>query len=232
MVALAPIKALKEKQKQLKEAQEKLLEELKTKHTKFYNWMKTKKIDPTDLKMYSASLAAAMVVALASATSNFEDQKLEAPVVIIDREELNGLDQDEKAKLVWERYGHIITRVADKYDLDPKLIFATIMLESGGNTYAVRHEPHINDASYGLGQILYGTALGLGFEGNPQDLYDPEVNIELVGRYHARNKSVYGPLTNEQLTIAYNSGNPYGYPLPGHMDKFANWYERVANYGG
>ncbi len=232
MVALAPIKALKEKQKQLKETQQLLFEELKIKNESFYKWMQSKKIDPMDLKLYSASLAAAMVVALAATTSTFEEASLEAPVVIISVEELQGIDHDEKAKIVWERYGHVITRVSEKYDLDPKLIFATIMLESGGNTYAIRHEPHINDASYGLGQILYGTALGLGFEGNPQDLYDPEVNIELVGRYHARNKSVYGPLTNEQLTIAYNSGNPYGYPIPGHLDKFSNWYERVSNYGG
>lgn len=233
MVALGPIEVIKKKQKQLKEIQENLLEELKTKHKSFYEWMKSKHIDPLDLKIYSASLTAAMVVALAAASSSFEESaKLIAPVVIISTEELQGLDEDAKAKLVWERYGNVIERVAEKYDLDPKLIFATIMLESGGNTYALRYEPHINDASYGLGQILYGTALGMGFDGNPQDLYDPEVNIELIGRYHSRNRSVYGPLSNEQLTIAYNSGNPYGYALPGHMDKFERWFRKVSVYGG
>ncbi|MCA9308324.1 hypothetical protein KC980_02320, partial [candidate division WWE3 bacterium] len=74
-------------------------------------------------------------------------------------------------------------------------------------------------------QILYGTARGIGFEGPPEKLYDPEVTIDLIAKYHARNQEVYKEnLTPEQLTIAYNAGSPYNTPHPGHINKFRRWY--------
>lgn len=234
MVALGPIEVLKKKKKELQQQQELLVEILKTQHKDFYTWMKENSIKPTDLKAYSAGLAAAAVIALSAHTTPEESKiKLEPQIQILETEELIGKNESQKAKMVWDNYGHVIRRNAHKYEVDPKLIYATIMLESGGNTYAIRHEPHIGDSSYGLGQILYGTARGIGFEGNPQDLYDPEVNIELIARYHARNKKVYGEdLTNEQLTAVYNTGNPYTKPLPGHLDKFNRWMNQIENYVG
>lgn len=232
MVALEPIKALKEKIKKLKEQQRELLEILKTKHPDFYNWMKQNKIDPLNLKEYAVGLAVAVTIVLAAQHPPPEIPTVIPDVEVIEMQELAGLSDDQKAELVWDRYGSVIVRKSVKYDVDPDLVFATIMLESGGNTYAVRQEPSIGDASYGLGQILYGTAVGIGFEGTPDDLYDPEVNIDLVAMYHARNKAVYGDLTNEQLTIAYNAGSPYSYPLPGHLDKFNKWYQKAQGLTG
>lgn len=234
MVALAPIEELKKKKAQLKKKQEELLDILKTKHSDFYQWMLENKIDPLDLKAYSAGLASAAAIAVAAASYQPEDQitTLTPQVNIIERQELVGKSDEEKATLVWERYGHIIERSATKYDLDPGLIFATIMIESGGNTYAKRYEPSINDASYGLGQLLFGTARLMGFEGAPDELYDPEVNIELIARYHARNNEVYGGLTPQELTTAYNTGNPYSYALPGHIDKFNKWFNVVKSFMG
>jgi soluble lytic murein transglycosylase-like protein len=234
MVALDPIKTLKKRQADLKKQQELLLDLLKTKHKDFYKWMKDNNVEPLDLKAYSAGLAAAAVIALSVETAPVNPNlSLEPTIQVIELDELIGKNESQKAKMVWEHYGHVIKRNASKYNLDPKLIYATIMLESGGNTYAIRHEPHIGDSSYGLGQILYGTARGIGFEGNPQDLYDPEVNIELIARYHARNKTVYGDeLTNEQLTAVYNTGNPYTQPLPGHLDKFNRWMNQIEDFTG
>lgn len=234
MVALGPIEKLKKKRDQLKKQQDELIEILKTKHSDFYKWMKDKNIDPTDLTAYSVGLASAAAIALTAKNYEPKDQiqTLTPQVNVIETQELTGKSDAQKAKLVWERYGHIIKRNADKYDLEPELIFATIMIESGGNTYAVRHEPHINDASYGLGQLLYGTARSLDFDGSPQDLFDPEVNIELTARYHARNNSVYGGLTPEELTTTYNTGSPYSNPLPGHLDKFNKWFNAVKSYMG
>ena len=154
--------------------------------------MQKNKVDPLDLKAYSAGIGAALVIALAVNNPDYQQTSLVPPVQVIQREQLVNKSEDEKAELVWKHYGHVIKRSARKYDISKELIFSTIMIESGGNTYAIRHEPSIGDASYGLGQLLYGTAVGIGFEGSPQDLYDPEVNIELIARYHARNKSVYG----------------------------------------
>jgi soluble lytic murein transglycosylase-like protein len=195
--------------------------------------MKEQNINPLNLKEYAAGIAAAATIALASQYQPQEKIPSLVPhVEVIETSELAGLTDDQKADLVWKRYGYVIKRSATKYDLDPDLIFATIMVESGGNTYAVRHEPYIGDASYGLGQMLYGTARSIGFEGTPDDMFDPEVNIELIAMYHARNKAVYGDLTDEQLTIAYNAGSPYSYPLPGHLDKFNKWYTKARSYTG
>jgi soluble lytic murein transglycosylase-like protein len=215
-----------------------LIKELKIKHLEVYNWFLENGIDPTNLAKYGANIASALVFTL-KPNGQFEIKWADksalkpelTPIVrIIKVEELRSLKEDEKAELVQKRYGPIIKRVAEKYKVDPKLIFATIMLESGGNTYAVRQEPRINDASYGLGQILYGTARGLGFEGTPEKLFDPEVNIELIGKYHRRNMDVYGQnLTPQQLTTAYNAGSPYSTPYPGHLTKFQKWFDRVGN---
>lgn len=234
MVALGPIKEFKKKKGQLKKQREELLNILKTKHASFYTWMKENKIDPLNLGSYSVTLASVATIALSSISyqPKGQIQTLTPQVHIIKTEELVGKSDEEKAELVWKRYGHIIKRAAKKYDLDPGLIFATIMIESGGNTYAKRYEPHINDASYGLGQLLFGTARLMGFEGSPNDLYDPEVNIELIARYHTRNNKVYGGLSPEELTTAYNTGSPYSNPLPGHLNKFNKWFNAVKSYMG
>jgi len=231
------IKELKDKRDKLIEKQKNLIETLKTKHSEVYKWLIENDIDLEHLGQYSANIAAAFAIA-ATTIGKFPLEKhtstqpeLTPQVRIIMVDELAGKTEEEKAQLVWDRYGHVIDRVAQKYNLDPKIIFATIMIESGGNTFAVRREPQINDASYGLGQILFGTAVALEFEGQPQDLFDPEVNIELVGRYHRRNLDAYGGnLTPQQLTIAYNSGSPYNTPLPGHVDKFNRWFEKASDF--
>lgn len=235
MVALEPIKKIKEKKKQLLKQQEELVEILKTKHKDFYEWMIKKNVDPYDLKAYSIGLATAVSIFMASADTQDKlrnTPKLTPQVHIIEVDELVGKSEQQKAELVWDRYGFIIKRNAEKYKVDTKLIFATIMLESGGNTYAVRQEPSIGDASYGLGQLLYGTARGLGFEGKPEELFDPEINIAYIAMYHSRNDTVYGGLNPVQLTTAYNTGSPYSNPLPGHLDKFNKWYGLAQSFAG
>ena len=231
---------LVKKRDELITKRDRLIENLKTQHRDFYKWLVETEISPLDLGKYTINTAAVFTIALGvlspEASESKTDppadqvQQIAQPVRIITREELKGLSDDEKAQLVWQRYGHIINRVAGKYRVDPKLILATIMLESGGDARAIRSEPRIDDASYGLGQILYGTAKSIGFEGKSQDLFDPEVNIDLIGKYHRRNQDSYGGnLTAQQLTIAYNTGSPNNNPLPGHLVKFNKWYDKVSN---
>jgi len=155
--------------------------------------------------------------------------KIEASVKPITPSELRGKTEIERANLVWTRYGYLIRLSATQYDLDPNLIFATIMVESSGNTFAIRHEPRIKDASYGLGQILYGTARGIGYRGSPEGLFDPATNIDLIARYHKRNFDRYQELDPQGLTTAYNTGSPYKRPHPGHLAKFDKWYHSLAN---
>jgi hypothetical protein len=231
------INELRKKKEELLAEQEQLIEDIKTRHRAFYDWMVETKIDPRSLGKYAVNISAAFIFTFGALTPSsppdFYKPSIPPPppeVVIIKPEELSGKTDEEKAAMVWQRYGFVIKQVAGKYSLDPNLIFATIMLESGGNTYAIRYEPQINDTSYGLGQILYGTARSMGFEGTPEQLYDPEINIDLIGKYHRYNLDTYGNNLNaEQLTIAYNSGSPYNHPYPGHLNKFRNWFDKVRN---
>lgn len=209
-----------------------LLDKLKFKNRPLYDWFVSRSIDLQNLTKFTSGLA--MAISLATAQPVMPPQP-EATIqenqsyLKIEPGELKGKTDLERASLVWSRYGHLIRRSAAEYDLDPDLIFATIMVESGGNTYAVRQEPRIHDASYGLGQLLYSTARGIGYRGTPEGLFDPAVNIDLIAKYHKRNFDHYQDLNSTQLTIAYNTGSPYKKAYPGHLTKFDKWYNSLAN---
>lgn len=214
-----------------------LLDKLKLKNPALYAWFISRGIDLQNLGKYTSGMA--LAISLATTTplptapttpaTTLTSSAVKQSLQIIKPEELRGKSDLERANLVWARYGSLIRHTAEVYDLDPNLIFATIMVESGGDTYAVRQEPRIHDASYGLGQLLFGTARGLGYRGAPEGLFDPEVNIDLIGRYHKRNFDHYTDLSPEELTTAYNSGSPYGRAIPGHLAKFDKWYHSLAN---
>src|SRR4030042_291430 len=99
------------------------------------------------------------------------------------------------------------------------LTLATIETESSFSPDAIREEPAINDASRGLMQILYGTAKQVGFTGNPDDLFDPEINIRFGTAYQAWLYKRYGDWN--AVIHAYNEG-------PGNYDKG----KRVQTYYG
>lgn len=77
----------------------------------------------------------------------------------------------------------IVARGALSHGIDPIMGGCVVQQESSWNTRAYREEPAINDASYGLCQILYGTAKGMGYGGEPEGLYDPVVNVDYGFRY-------------------------------------------------
>lgn len=218
---------------ELKQKYDDLIARIQQERPQLYQWLVDKRIDFNNISKYASNFASALAIVAATATSPQLDQPLvqdggDKEVNIIKKEELKGKTDTQRAQIVWDRYGEIINKTALKYNVDANLIFATIMIESGGDTYAIRHEPRINDASYGLGQILYGTARGIGFTGAPSELFDPEINIDLIGKYHRRNMDAYDNLSPHQLTIAYNTGSPYKTPWPGHIAKFDKWYNRTA----
>ena len=101
MVALGPIQAIKEKKKQLLLQQKELLEILQTKHQDLYNWMNKKSINPLDLKVYSASIAMALSVALVANNQQQENITSLVPEVrVLSSDELKGKSEDEKAPLL------------------------------------------------------------------------------------------------------------------------------------
>lgn len=209
-----------------------LKQELKTKHADVYKWLTDHNIDLDNIQKYSKNIAAALTLTNQLIMSNVNLTTAAPPPTPPqkpdDDKNINPdstqVENADKAKYVWNEYGEIIDQVAKKYDIDPQLIFATIMTESEGNPNAYRYERHINDASFGLGQILYTTALGMGFTGTPEDMYRPEISIDLIGKYHRNTIDTYGPLTPEQMTVVYNTGKLFGYPYPGHLIRFKEWY--------
>lgn len=208
----------------------KLVKQLATKNPTVYNWLTAKGLDLHNLQKNTASLATAatFILSLPQGATLPPPEDPIPEIIEIDRDQSVKPRTDlERGQAVWAQYGQLIRESAAKYDVDPQLIFATIMIESGGNPRAVRYEPRLNDASYGLGQLLYSTARGIGYRGAPAGLYDPATNIDLIARYHRRNLDHYGHLTAQELTTAYNTGSPKKKPWPGHLAKFNKWYNRV-----
>lgn len=211
-----------------------LLDKLKLKNKALYDWFISRSVDAEHLSKYISGMALAISLAttqpiIVQSSDLPNRSELNQTITPLTAKDLRGKNDVERANLVWSRYGALIRKSASDYDLDPDLIFATIMVESGGNTYAVRQEPRIHDASYGLGQLLYGTARGIGYRGTPEGLYDPSVNIDLIAKYHKRNFDHYQDLNPRELTTAYNTGSPYKRPTAGHLTKFDKWYNSLAN---
>jgi len=61
-------------------------------------------------------------------------------------------------------------------------------------------------ASYGICQLMYPTAVGLGFNGEPEDLYNPEENIKLGCRMLWKQLKRYNGNV-EDAVAAYNAGS-------------------------
>lgn len=221
---------LKQIKAKLAASHEALKQELKTKHGAAYKWLVEHNIDLDNLQKYSKNIAAVLTLTNQLILSSPAFAPVPTPSQKVSKDEnqdtisQSSLTNEEKAKLVWNLYGEIINKVSQKYDVDPQLIFATIMTESEGDPKAFRFEPHLNDASYGLGQILYTTALSLGFTGTAEDMYRPEINIDLIGKFHRNTIETYGPLPPERMTVVYNTGMLFGYPTSGHLARFREWY--------
>ncbi len=86
------------------------------------------------------------------------------------------------------------------------LIKAIMAQESSFRANAVRFEPRLRDASYGLMQLLSGTAKDLGYAGHPLGLLDPATNIFYGVRYLKQLMGRYAQI--EDVIAAYNAGRP------------------------
>ena len=104
-----------------------------------------------------------------------------------------------------DRFYTLMTESADRHMIAQSYLQAIIHQESGGNERALRKEPRLHDASYGLMQLLGRTARGLGFTGPFEGLFSPRTNIGLGARYFA------GLVKKHQETgaaLAHYNGGP------------------------
>lgn len=104
-------------------------------------------------------------------------------------------------------FDDLIQQNAAHFGVPESWIRAVIQTESSFNPAAYRAEPQIQDASYGLMQLLYRTAKGLGYTGTPEGLYDPATNIRLGTQLLADHMRRYGD-DIRRVYSAYNSGKP------------------------
>jgi soluble lytic murein transglycosylase-like protein len=108
----------------------------------------------------------------------------------------------------YNQYDPIIQAASVNYEVSVPLIKAVIMTESSFNPNAYRAEPAIKDGSYGLGQLLFRTAVWLGILPNDpsraNELFDPVKNINGTTKYLSILQKKYENV--DDIYAAYNSG--------------------------
>ena len=116
-------------------------------------------------------------------------------------------------------YDDIINSAAKQFKVDPNLIRAVITVESNWKPDAERAEPQIKDTSYGLMQVLLGTARMVANNQSitATQLKQPTLNILLGSKYLSQQLDKY-PL--DDAISAYNAGRPLYSILP--WRRFAN----------
>lgn len=155
----------------------------------------------------------------------------------------------------------IIAKYAAEYGLPEELVKAVIQIESSGNTWAARYEPgyysryiagkgravpsgvsrdteeHSQATSYGLMQVMGGTARDEGFKGKfLTELCDPNVGVQLGCKHlntHAKKFTKAAGHGWDSVLAAYNGGQG-AVKAPGTFtDATSNYVNKVkAAMGG
>ena len=128
-----------------------------------------------------------------------------------------------------KRFEREFSYALNKYYVDPALLAALVIQESGGNPDAYRHEPEYQTkyvtgqarwnraralgwtddelaTSWGLTQVLGTTAWEMGFKYPPDKILDPASNLTLGAKYLRMKLDQYKGNTVEAL-LAYNGGD-------------------------
>lgn len=134
-------------------------------------------------------------------------------------------------------YSKIIQEAAALQSLDPRLVEAVVIQESGGKTHAYRYEPKFwarylaklpqyvgsvperVSASYGLMQMMYTTALQYGALAAPELLFVPETGLA-YGCKHLASLLKWSGGNVESALAAYNGGKADN--EPGHQPYLRN----------
>lgn len=148
----------------------------------------------------------------------------------------------------------LIHTVSTEFDLDWRVVAAISHVESKGNPAVFRFEPHYpylvdvagyakkfnldykseeaaQRFSYGLMQIMGGTARQMGFTGPLSDLFDPEINMQYACKYLKQLMARY-PSAITDVAAAYNKGSVKkddtgNYVNQEYVDKFLAAYSQL-----
>jgi len=131
-------------------------------------------------------------------------------------------------------YDNLVNKYSTIYRVNPFLIKAVMKRESNFNPMAHRAEPHINDASWGLMQVLLKTARWMLKDTSltSQQLLKPDTNIKAGVSYLAYQQKRYSDI--KDVIAAYNAGSARKkasgeYINQGYVDKV---YSTFISYGG
>lgn len=144
------------------------------------------------------------------------------------RSRLHEIVEDREVRILLNRlspYQSIVTEYADQFSLDENLAKAVIWKESSGFPDAERWEGEEYGYSRGLMGLLYTTAQQMGFTGEPDDLFDPEINIHYGTAYLRWQLDRYGEDVRKAVS-AYNAGT-YTEANKAYVDKVLQYYTRL-----
>lgn len=133
-------------------------------------------------------------VDMSKGRQNLENRPLQKEAPFVFAEEKISYVQNKKEDIL---FGSIIQQAADRYQVDPALVRAIIMAESGCNPKAVSKK-----GAKGLMQLMPKTAESLGVK----DSFNPEDNINAGVYYFKKLKNQFNG--NIELALAaYNAGS-------------------------
>lgn len=144
-------------------------------------------------------------------------------------------------------YDDLFRATERQFSIVPNMLKALAFVESSWNPRAYRYEPAFWDhylkddprwsscdpaqvsASYGLCQLMYTTAVSIGFDGPADRLYNPAINIDLGGRYLRilldevwRDKAQWYDFPISAMDCALARFNGGGWRNPGEDGKLRN----------
>lgn len=123
---------------------------------------------------------------------------------------------------------------AESLNIEPAIVFAFCEIESSFNPNAYRYEERLQEASYGLMQLLYSTACDRGLTDDPKTLWKIDANLQYGMRQLAwirdyiEGHSVSDP-SPADLAACYNAGVGnflHGLLPQRYIDTFTKSYER------
>lgn len=147
----------------------------------------------------------------------------------------------------------VFCTIAKKYRIEKTLIKAVAVTESALDVRAYRHEPmfwerylkdhkdwkdkdtNIVSASYGLMQLMFTTAWGLGFRGQAEDLYNPVINVELGTKLiiQLMAKTLFSPnkaLWPLDIALARYNGGSRGNPREDGSLRNQSYVDKVKDH--
>lgn len=131
----------------------------------------------------------------------------------------------------FDAYDDLIMDASERYNVPFLWVKAFIGTESSFDPNAYRAEPQIGDASRGLMQVLLKTARNLGFEGEADELFKPEVSIEYGTKLMRELINRFGN-DFRRIASAYNSGGPDNWQtnpdVATHVARAERWLYTLA----